>query len=69
MSPQPIVNGHSKAIDLMIAMKPQFDLIERKRQLLQQVQVIANTELIDWLEQTIGIAYAQVQARSYGRSA
>jgi len=36
-------------------------LIERKRRLLQQIQVIANTEYIDLLEQLVGLLYEKVQ--------
>ena len=36
-------------------------LIERKRRLIQQVQVVAGTEYIDLLEQLVGILYDKVQ--------
>jgi transcriptional regulator with XRE-family HTH domain len=36
-------------------------LVERKRRLLSQMQVVANTEYLDLLEQLIGLLYEKVQ--------
>jgi transcriptional regulator with XRE-family HTH domain len=36
-------------------------LIERKRRLLEQMHVVANTEYLDLLEQLVGILYEKVQ--------
>jgi transcriptional regulator with XRE-family HTH domain len=36
-------------------------LIERKRRLLQQLHVVANTEYLDLLEQLVGVLYDKVQ--------
>jgi hypothetical protein len=35
--------------------------VERKRQLLQRVQVVANTEYLDLLEQFVGVLFEKVQ--------
>ena len=39
-------------------------LIERKRRLLEQMHVVANTEYLDLLEQLVGILYEKVQPYS-----
>lgn len=45
------------------------DLIERRRELLRQVAVVANTEYLPLLEQLVQLLYEKVQVRSSGQSA